>query len=707
MSEPLSPGSFPLDFLFGIHNHQPVGNFDGVFEDAALKSYCPFLALLKEFPSIRLSVHTSGTLLKWLQDGAPQYFDLLGALVGRGQVELLTGGFYEPILSVLPDHDKVGQIEALSEFVDRHFGVRPVGMWLAERVWEPHLAKPLAEAGVRYVLLDDSHFELAGLHPDELSGYYLTEEAGREIAIFPISQRIRYLMPFRPPAELLAYLGTRKGAVTCVDDGEKFGVWPGTHRLVYEEGWLRQLLEKLEAADWIRTTTFSEYLSQHPATGTVYLPAASYREMGEWALPPSATQALEDAKDELRGIPRGEEISGWLRGGFWRNFLTKYPEANDAYRKMLRLSGEIHARLREDPESGTLKSAREALWQGQGNDAYWHGVFGGLYLPHLRRAIKGALLSAEEGLRQARGGPGLNWSIGDLDGDGRDELLVTTSTLTLSFRPSAGGSLTECGYRPKRLDLADVLTRRAEAYHRKLKEKVEREGSGEVKTIHEEAGAKEEGLHALLHYDRLRRGMLQEFLLPEDGPLWALAPWENALRVFPELRAALLVSSGPEMVEARFSFDERDSWPLRVKKTVSIEGAGARIHVHYRLLVMGNLPLQARWGCQWNIALTAGNAEGRYFDIQGSPGLGTPGSLGGAGEFGLVDEWIGLDARFRAEPGVALSFHPVETVSLSEAGYERLYQGTALLFTWPIALEPGAEWEAKISFEIQERPRPL
>jgi alpha-amylase len=314
---------------------------------------------------------------------------------------------------------------------------------------------------------------------------------------------------------------------------------------------------------------------------------------------------------------------------------------------------------------------------------------------------------AEEGLRQAEGGPGLNWSIGDLDGDGRDELLVTTPALTLSFRPSAGGSLTECGYRPKRLDLADVLTRRAEAYHRKLKEKVEGEGSGEVKTIHEEAAAKEEGLHALLHYDRLRRGMLQEFLLPPEGSISALAPWENALRVFPELEAALDVSSRPELVEARFSFDENDSWPFRVMKTVAIEGGGARMRVHYRLVLLGNLPLEARWGCQWNIALTAGNAEGRYFDIPGNPGLGTAGSLEGARAVGLVDEWIGLEARFRAEPGAALSFHPVETVSLSEAGYERLYQGTALLFTWPIALEPGAEWEANISFEIQERARTL
>src|SRR5216117_3789964 len=69
-------------------------------------------------------------------------------------------------------------------------------MWLAERVWEPHLPRVLAQAGVEYVLLDDSHFAQAGLDPDALGGYYLTEDQGVRLRVFPISQRLRYLIPF-------------------------------------------------------------------------------------------------------------------------------------------------------------------------------------------------------------------------------------------------------------------------------------------------------------------------------------------------------------------------------------------------------------------------------------------------------------------------------------------------------------------------------
>jgi 4-alpha-glucanotransferase len=137
-----------LAFCLGVHNHQPIGNFDHVMVEATERAYRPFLEQLDQRPEVRLSVHCTGSLREWLREHSPRTFDLLGTLAARGQVELLTGGFYEPILAVLPDLDKIGQIERLTTFLKSHFGVRPRGMWLAERVWEPHLPRVLSEAGV-------------------------------------------------------------------------------------------------------------------------------------------------------------------------------------------------------------------------------------------------------------------------------------------------------------------------------------------------------------------------------------------------------------------------------------------------------------------------------------------------------------------------------------------------------------------------------
>jgi hypothetical protein len=52
-------------------------------------------------------------------------------------------------------------------------------------------------------------------------------------------------------------------------------------------------------------------------------------------------------------------------------------------------------------------------------------------------------------------------------------------------------------------------------------------------------------------------------------------------------------------------------------------------------------------------------------------------------------------------PAAGLWIIPIEVVSASEAGFERTFQGVSLLTVWPLRLEPGAAWEAKISFAVR------
>src|SRR5439155_807105 len=183
-----------------------------------------------------------------------------------------------------------------------------------------------------------------------------------------------YLIPFADVDKTLEYLDGRRGSVsalTMVDDGEKFGAWPGTHAHVYAGGWLDRFFDRLLSTSWLELTTLADVVERLPASGRVYLPTASYREMGEWALPAQAARALEAARDEIGRLPDGERLTGLLRGGFWRSFLVKYPEVGDTHWKMLRLSRAIHAALAERPDDARLARGRVALWRGQANDAYW------------------------------------------------------------------------------------------------------------------------------------------------------------------------------------------------------------------------------------------------------------------------------------------------------------------------------------------------
>ena len=141
-----------------IHNHQPIGNFDGVFEQAFLDSYQPFLEVLTDFPELAITLHNSGSLLEWLVEHRPEYLDQVRTLIERGQIEIIGGPFYEPILSSIPQRDRIGQIRSYSRYLSDHFGQPVRGMWVPERVWEQSFARDLVDAGIEYTVLDDYHF---------------------------------------------------------------------------------------------------------------------------------------------------------------------------------------------------------------------------------------------------------------------------------------------------------------------------------------------------------------------------------------------------------------------------------------------------------------------------------------------------------------------------------------------------------------------
>src|SRR5256886_1181345 len=241
----------PFRFVFGVHFHQPVGNFDHVFEDHRRDVYLPLVERLTAQRFLPFALHMSGPLLEWLEAHAGAYLDSIGRLAADGHVELLLAGFYEPVLASLMRPDRLEQIGWMREAIKRRFGVEATGLWLTERVWEPDLAGDRADAGVRYLLVDDRHFLVSGFERDRLHAPFLTESGGKRVALFPIDERLRYLIPFRPPAEIAAYLRELRQAgrplALFVDDGEKFGGWPGTQDWGYTRGWLTQFCDALAA----------------------------------------------------------------------------------------------------------------------------------------------------------------------------------------------------------------------------------------------------------------------------------------------------------------------------------------------------------------------------------------------------------------------------------------------------------------------------
>ncbi|MEM8866104.1 MAG: alpha-amylase/4-alpha-glucanotransferase domain-containing protein, partial [Planctomycetota bacterium] len=424
--------------LLVLHNHQPIGNFDHVCEEAYQDSYLPFLDVFERYESLAIGLHTSGSLMDWLADAHPEYLDRVAKLVEQGRIEILGGPFYEPIMTMIPPRDRIGQIESYTAWLTNRLGAKVRGMWMPERVWEQSLTSQIADAGIEYTILDDFHFRNAGWTDDQLHGYYVTEDNGRIISVFPGSERLRYTIPFAEPHETIDHLRgiaqQSPGAVVMFgDDGEKLGTWPDTKEHVYDNGWLTRFFDALaHNGDWLKTTTPSEALDNVPPLGKLYIPECSYREMTEWALPAVQQNNQHDAIHDLQDHGKWDAIGPFVRGGYWRNFKARYPETNEMYARMQLVSNRLHTlRQAAAGDSELLDYAKTELYRGQCNCSYWHGAFGGVYLPHLRNAVYNHLIAADNLMDQYEGKAG-DWveiAAEDFNLDGRQEVRLLSNKL--------------------------------------------------------------------------------------------------------------------------------------------------------------------------------------------------------------------------------------------------------------------------------------
>ena len=170
------------------------------------RAYLPMLDALERHPNVRVGLHYSGPLLTWIRAERPDFIDRLAALVERRQVEIVGGGWYEPVLAALPERDRIGQVVRMADELERLFGRRPRGAWLAERVWEPDLPTSLAVAGYDWTILDDAHFRAAAIPEEALWGPYTTDDQGRVLTIFGTEQGLRYRIPFAEVDDVIGYL---------------------------------------------------------------------------------------------------------------------------------------------------------------------------------------------------------------------------------------------------------------------------------------------------------------------------------------------------------------------------------------------------------------------------------------------------------------------------------------------------------------------
>ncbi len=451
--------------LFGIHCHQPIDNFDEVVYDAIAKSYKLFFQTLQHFPNFKCSVHCSGWLLEFIQKNNTELFSLMQTL--SSQIEFFSGGFYEPILASIPSIDRIAQIQKLGVFIKENFNQTPKGLWLTERVWDDSIITDLKKCGIEYLIVDDYHL-LSNGTTKNLHGYYLTENNANTIAIFPISKDLRYAIPFSSTAQIKEKLQSfcdtsgSNGAI-IFDDGEKFGIWPKTYELCYENGWLEDFFALACENETIQTQTYKEFYEANKPLGLVYLKTVSYEEMGHWS--------------------NLDTSYHYSQSGIWKNFFIKYQESNWIHKRVLELS----KKQIDNP------IYLDCLYRAQCNDVLWHGVFGGIYLPNLRDNAYRYIIECEKMQ------PLEALTLYDIDFDGYLEYKLSSKDLAVIIKPNLGACIVELDIKDKNFNLLNTLSRREEEYHKNIQKEAPT-SENKIATIHDTILTMDENIEIFIDY---------------------------------------------------------------------------------------------------------------------------------------------------------------------------------------------------------------
>jgi len=312
--------------------------------------------------------------------------------------------------------------------------------------------------------------------------------------------------------------------------------------------------------------------------------------------------------------------------------------------------------------------ALDHIYRAQANDAYWHGVFGGLYLPHLRFSVYEHILKAEAIVEEAGRGSEVNIIVADINADTYEEVEVSCSELNLYISPRHGGSIFEIDFKPKAVNITNTLSRWYEGYHEKLKAAGDNAEDGDgAKSIHGAVVMKEEGLAERLAFDNVRRSSLRERFLPAGADLDGLVASDcGELGDFFDNEYSCEVGDAALTLTRDGLLDGR---PLRVSKMLCFDNAG---------------------GFSASYELT-----GELDDsLKGAV-------MGGVESLVIADEYSKVRAGFELSRPVTLWRYPVETVSLSEAGFERNYQGSSIVFLVPIEELIGNSDKFTITLKVE------
>ncbi|AFG37140.1 alpha-amylase/4-alpha-glucanotransferase domain-containing protein [Spirochaeta africana] len=645
--------------IFGTYNSLPVGTSDEVLEEYYQTHYKPFLQKLYTHPDVQAVVYYCGILLEWLSANHSEFIDVLSEMVGRRQIEVIGGGFYEPILSMIPRQDRVGQIELMTTMLRKQFGRRPRGCWIPEMVWEPGLTSSLCSSGMEYTFLEDSQFIRAGMRGDQLFLPAVTEDQGKTLTVFPL--HTGSLDAFLPEIALHSPSDEHHRLLVRIIPGENAS-----------DQSLDEVLAAIEQGS-VDTVLPFRYLRSYSRRQRGYFPSSSSAAVHRWAQPPQPQRDHERAENLLQ---QQDLKNVCLEGGFFRNFLIRYPEVSRLYAKM-QYTHILVNQIRGDKQR--KQAAREELWRGQHHSAYWHGRSAGVYNRTTRSELYRSLIQAEKMARE-RGIFKPSIITLDFDMDGVEEYLYQGVAVN-GYVHSLGGSLFELDSIKTQHNYMNTMARHPEVYH-----------SEDAIAFGYDSYSRTAFLDHFIPPDATQEDF--ETGVPDGSSRFHLRPYRvielnrDQHQLVMEIDGPVGTAGGYVRLEKAYSFSKQ---AITVSYTITNtdEGAIDRVFMPEINLAFADLgPAALRvWVCRDTHASEEVAPEGRY-----------------QGSFSRVQFQNNLVKQHItvALDGVTEIWgNPMRTRTLQRDGSTAtVQQGCTVLPRWRVQLAPGESWKTTISLQL-------
>jgi 4-alpha-glucanotransferase len=653
--------------IIGAYNLLPEGTEESLFEDTYQVCWRPFLSVLYRFPALSAVLHYSGTVLHWLESRHPEFLMLLEEMILRKQIELLGGGFFAPLMPLIPGPDRLGQVELLTTFIRRSFGKRPRGCWLPDYAWEPSLASSLQSCGFDYSFLPERYFRVAGIDAEDLGSPVMTEDQGRSLIVFPVFDALESFPSLKPIEESLSQL------VASVGEQRLFSIFfPGESARAFWSA------SKLESPDLFfersfaalqreglqfETTTPMRYLKNARDFRRAYFTGCASSILMERSMPvdnPGRGSRAKKAK-EADAPHTGKAVADdgpSILFGSPRRLLLRHEESLALYAKMhyVRI---LVGQLRGD--KSRKKTAQEELWRGQCGGAYWRGPSGGIARLSVRAAAYAALIEAEKITRQ-RGSFSPGIISADMDFDGAKEIIYQSAQIN-AYVQLRGACLAELDSFKTRTNYVNVLD------------------------------SSEGGPRRLCFRDRITE---------KNGFGEDRSGFSNA-------RYALVEAERPSSVASLFREGQAElggkKRSLSVKKTYSFRKDG--LSVDYELSNKESVPLALRLSAELNLAAGFSSETVGLAGIRGRDELplatdkkSAESDLNGLRLSNLAK---GETIEMRSDMPFALSHAPVNGSigSGAEGAESGAYQGCAMLLGWDLDMPADSARRFSVTLELR------